>query len=267
MGLLDNVRKIEKRIEKLAERSDVPLQPIEIRKAALDEIEDLVEPSGRSRRVFPYNQVTLEVVASQAGQRAAVEAVLGKGSDLLAAVADRLRAAGCSAPGDLDVRVKVVRRPGAEWETGRLFRVVCERRSAAQAPAASASAGLQPATLSVVKGEATRKVFALKAERTNIGRLAEVLDRDKRVVRRNQVVFTEREDGINQTVSRAHAHIVRTPGGDYRLFDDHSSCGTRVFRGGRTIPLPAGSPRGTRLQSGDEIYVGQACLRFDLAEA
>jgi pSer/pThr/pTyr-binding forkhead associated (FHA) protein len=103
----------------------------------------------------------------------------------------------------------------------------------------------------------------LKAERTNIGRLPEVLDRDRRVVRRNQIVFTDRENGINQTVSRAHAHIRRTEQGEYRLFDDHSSCGTRVFRGGRTIALPAGSPRGTRLQPGDEIYVGQACLRFE----
>ena len=93
-----------------------------------------------------------------------------------------------------------------------------------------------------------------------------MLDRDKRVVRRNQVVFTERDNGINQTVSRAHAHILRTPGGEYRLFDDNSSCGTRVFRGGRTIPLPSGSPRGTTLRSGDEIYIGQACLRFDITE-
>ena len=44
MGILDNVRKIEKRIEQLAERTDIPPQPIEIRKAALDEIEDLVQP-------------------------------------------------------------------------------------------------------------------------------------------------------------------------------------------------------------------------------
>ncbi len=45
MSIIENVRRLEKRIEKLAERSDVPLQPIEVRKAALDEIEDLVEPA------------------------------------------------------------------------------------------------------------------------------------------------------------------------------------------------------------------------------
>jgi hypothetical protein len=266
MGILDNVHKIEKRIEKLAERSDIPLQPLEIRKAALDRIEDMAEPSGRSRRVFPYSHVTVEVVVARAGQRAAMEAVLGEESGLAAAVAERLEAAGCPAPRELDVRLKLVRRAGAEWETGRIFRVVCERRQAASAHAAPAAAVGRPAALAVIRGDATRKVYGLKAEQTNIGRLPEVLDRDTRVVRRNQVVFTDCENGVNQTVSRAHAHITRTPGGDYRLFDDNSSCGTRVFRGGRTIPLPSGSPRGTKLQAGDEIYVGQACLRFEIAE-
>ena len=135
MGILDNVRKIEKRIERLAERSDIPPQPIEIRKAALDEIEDLAEPSGRTRRVFPYNHVTVEVVVPQAGQRAAMEAVLGEEGGLAAAVAERLRAAGCAAPRDLDVRLKIVRRPGSEWETGRLFRVMCERNAGGRTPA------------------------------------------------------------------------------------------------------------------------------------
>jgi hypothetical protein len=263
MSILDNVRKMEKRIEKLAQRSDIPPQPLEIRKAALDEIEDLLEPSGRSRRLFPYNQVTVEVMAVQSGQRAAIEAVLGEPGDFKGAIVERLRAAGCSPPRDLDVHLKIVKRPGAEWETGRIFRVVCERKPTAAVAGSATSPGAGTGTLVVIKGEAAHRAFTLKAERTNIGRLSEVLDRDQRVVRRNQVVFTDRENGINQTVSRAHAHLVRSPDGGYRLFDDHSSCGTRVFRGGRTIALPAGSPRGTRLQSGDEIYVGQACLRFE----
>jgi hypothetical protein len=265
MGILENVHKIEKRLEKLSQRTDIPLQPIEIRKAALDDIEDQVTPAGRSRHVFPFDHVTVEVVAP-AGQRAAMEAVLGHEGEFPAAVAERLRSAGCAAPRDLDVQVKFVKRPGTEWETGRLFRVVCEKKARPAAAASADATAAAAATLSVVKGNAARKAFALKAERTNIGRQPEVLDRDKRVVRRNQVVFSDAESGINQTVSRAHAHILRTPSGGYRLFDDNSSCGTRVFRGGRTIALPAGSPRGTQLQSGDEIYIGQACLRFELTE-
>jgi hypothetical protein len=264
MGILDKVQKLEKRLEKLAERSDVPLQPIEIRKAALDEVEDLVAPAGRSRRVFPYNRITVEVMATDARQRAAMEAVLGEASDLSAAVADRLKSAGCPQPRGLEVRLKLVKRAGAEWETGRVFRVQCERVEAEVPPAAAPRIGPGAAQLVVVKGESTRRTYAVGAEHTNIGRLPEVVDKDKRVVRRNHVVFTEREDDVNQTVSRAHAHIALTPAGEYRLFDDHSTYGTRIFRAGRTITLPTGSPRGTRLQPGDEIYLGQACVRFEL---
>jgi hypothetical protein len=270
MSLLDKVQKLEKRLEKLAERTDVALEPLEVRRAALDELEDLVQPSGRAKRVFPYDRVVVEVVAPDARRRVAMEAVLGEGSDMASAVADRLKAAGCGVPRGLEVSARVVKRAGAEWETGRVFRVICERRAdglaARSGVGAAVPAAAGTATLTVVKGETTRKSVTLSAERTNIGRLAEVVDHEKRVVRRNQVVFTEREDGINRTVSRAHAHIALTPSGEYRLFDDHSSYGTRIFRGGRTIPLPSGSPRGTKLQSADEIYLGQACLRFEIKQ-
>jgi hypothetical protein len=44
------------------------------------------------------------------------------------------------------------------------------------------------------------------------------------------------------------------------LKDDGSAHGTAVLRKGQTIPVPQGS-RGTRLQSGDDIVLGQAKLR------
>ncbi|RPJ62408.1 MAG: FHA domain-containing protein [Acidobacteria bacterium] len=112
-----------------------------------------------------------------------------------------------------------------------------------------------------MKGSATRKTFPLTGDRVNVGRLAEVLDRDRRVIRRNQVAFDESDDAVNQTVSRAHAHIRISPSGECRLFDDRSSYGTRIFRGGQTISLPPTSQRGTKLKDGDEIYFGQACVR------
>jgi pSer/pThr/pTyr-binding forkhead associated (FHA) protein len=63
-------------------------------------------------------------------------------------------------------------------------------------------------------------------------------------------------------VSRKHAHI-RFDGSEYRLCDDSSEYGTRVFRDGRSIDVPPGNRRGEKLRSGDEIYVGRACLRFE----
>lgn len=263
MGILDKVQKLEKRLEKLAERNDVPLQPIEVRKAALEEIEDLVEPAGRSRRVFPYNRVTIEVATTDARQRAAMDAVLGAESDLAAAIAGRLKAAGCPQPRGLEVRLRLVKHAGPEWQTGHVFRVHCERVEAAPETPAAVGGAAGAAHLIVLEGSATRRSFALGAGRTNIGRLAEVVDKDRRVVRRNHVVFADTDEGVNATVSRAHAHVATTPAGEYRLFDDRSTYGTRILRAGRTIALPAGSPRGTGLQPGDEIHVGRARLRFE----
>ena len=51
--------------------------------------------------------------------------------------------------------------------------------------------------------------------------------------------------------------------GDYRLCDDGSEFGTRVFRDGRSIEVPAGDRRGEKLRPGDEIYLGRACLSLN----
>jgi hypothetical protein len=263
MSIIDNVKKLEKQLEKLAERSDVPVQPIEVRKATLDEVEDLVEPASKSRRIFPYNRVTVEVVATDAKRRAAMEAVLGERSDLGKAVSDRLKSAGCPLPKDLQVRLKLVKRAGAEWEKGRAFRLKCEHVEEEAPATGSPRSAAGTAALVVVKGETTRERYVIKGGCTNIGRLAEVVDKDSRVVRRNQVVFTDCNNGVNLTVSRTHAHIAPTPSGEYRLFDDGSSSGTRILRSGRTFALPPGSPRGTKLLPGDEVFFGQACMRFE----
>jgi hypothetical protein len=261
MSIFDKVAKLEKRIEKLTVRDDVPMEPVEIRRAILDEVESLVQPGPRARPVFPFTQLEIALAVPDAKRRAALDAVLGGDTGLQAAIEERLHEAGCAKVPELEVRLRYVRKPGAEWQTGRVFRVSGEQRAAALAAPAGAPA--TSAQLVVVKGATTKKSYALSAERTNIGRIAEVLDKERRVARRNQVVFTEGADPTNDSVSRAQAHIVRTARGEYRLFDDRSAHGTRIFRGGRTIALPSGSPRGVRLQAGDEIYFGQACMRFE----
>ena len=116
----------------------------------------------------------------------------------------------------------------------------------------------------VVKGKADHAEYSLERARTNIGRMPELTDADQRVVRRNDVVFEEGADEANATVSRKHAHI-RLDGAEYRLCDDGSEFGTRVFRDGRSIEVPAGNRRGEKLRAGDEIYLGRACLRFERA--
>jgi hypothetical protein len=297
MGILDKVVKIEKSIEKLAVRKDVPATPIEIRRAILDDIEEQAQPAGRSRKVFPYDRLTIEVLAGGARRgdarvapgtpsapaRQELDAVLNPEEGLVEAIRERLHEAGCDRVGRLQVTVKVIRKARPDWRPGSLFQVTYERTVGAElaspkhpgAASAPAAAGLKtrpaaetPSTeprqaqMVVLEGNAAKKAYTLIAERTNIGRLAEVTDRHRRVVRRNQVVFLDIDSDVNQTVSRAQAHIRFTPPADYRLYDDHSSYGTRILRDGRMIDLPSGSPRGVKLRAGDEIYFGRARVVF-----
>jgi hypothetical protein len=266
MSLIDKVTRLEKRIGQLAARSDVTPQPLEIRQGILDAVEERVQPGARGRRVFPFNRVTVDVLSADAAERASIDAVLEGEEGLREAVVDRLREAGCTKVEALRLRLRFAKKRTGDWPGTSVFRVTCqaEDEPAATVPAEEPQAVVRLAQVIVVKGTAARRSFPLSADTVNIGRQAEVLDKERRVVRRNQVVFASDADPANESVSRAHAHITRSAKGEFRLFDDHSSYGTRIFRAGKTIELPSGSPRGTRLQDGDEVYVGRACLRFEL---
>jgi len=115
-----------------------------------------------------------------------------------------------------------------------------------------------------VRGKTVQESYPLEKPRTNIGRLRELTDNRQQIVRRNDVVFEEGADEANASVSRAHAHIrLDRETGQYRICDDESEYGTHIFRDGRSIEVPAGNRRGERLCSGDEIYIGRACLRYE----
>jgi hypothetical protein len=212
-------------------------------------------------------------MARRSPARAELEAVLNPEDGLVDAIRERLQEAGCDRVGRLEVSVKVIGKARPDWKPGASFQVTYQRSEAANAPAAppapagprtraSKTAIPRQAQLVVLEGDATKKAYLLSGERTNIGRLAEVADKHRRVVRRNQVVFLDADNETNQTVSRAQAHIRFAPPAEFRLYDDHSSYGTRILRDGRMIDLPSGSPRGVKLQPGDEIYFGRARVLF-----
>ena len=142
--------------------------------------------------------------------------------------------------------------------TGRPFRIDYLNQRHAEAPPA---AERPPARLIVVKGEAGAAEYLIAANRINIGRLQEVISEKEGLRRANDVAFGEAET----TVSREHAFLTYEPAtGRFRICDDRSQRGTSIFREGRRIEVPKGSRRGTQLQSGDEIHLGDARLRFEI---
>jgi hypothetical protein len=128
------------------------------------------------------------------------------------------------------------------------------------------AAGSRPLLrLTVVKGQAARPSYDLAAERIFLGRLEEVLDAAGRVMRRNDVAFLE-EGELSHTVSREHARIAWDAATQsYWLRDEGSAAGTVIFRTGRSIEVSRHDRRGVRLETGDEVYLGRAALKAEIA--
>jgi hypothetical protein len=251
MSLFSEIEKtIERGFRHWTERMFGPGQAddlVILHHAILEEIEGKVATMGRGRRVFPFPRVTVTLSAAEPSRRAVLESAFGQrlGED----IRESLKAAQCEMPRGFAVEVRTDDNGASpyaiEYHTVR-----------------PASAAASTARLIVTKGRTEQTEYLLEKARVNIGRLAELTDSDQRMTRRNDIVFEEGADEANGTVSRKHAHI-KLDAGDYRLCDDGSEFGTRVFRDGRSIDVPAGNRRGEKLRPGDEIYLGRACLRFE----
>jgi len=221
-----------------------------VHRAILEEVDGKVQVVARGRRVFPFARLLVTLIAAEEERRGILQGAFGE--RLPADIREMLEGSGCEIPRGFTVEVR----------TGAAGEGAYEIEYFADAPKPSAAAPAEPGRVVIVKGKAERRDYTLDRPRTNLGRMAELTDADHRVIRRNDIVFEEGADEVNATVSRRHAHI-RIDEGEYRLADDGSEFGTRVFREGRSIEIPAGDRRGERLRPGDEIYLGRACLRFE----
>ena len=249
-------------------------EPMEIRRALLDEVESRIVSAGGGKRVFPFNRLHIFLLAPGSRERIELEAVVRDVWDLQAEVRERLTECGCPVPPDLTVDVEVTEQGGPEYGDRR-YRIDferVERRVSAPPPAAAPGAGTVQLSvpspgerptleLTVLKGTATRKVYSFPAGRLSLGRMEEIVDDEGRVRRRNDVAFLEEGD-VNQTVSREQARILYDEAsGELRLRAEHGASSTRILRDGRSIDVSSRDTRGVRLLSGDEIYFGRACVK------
>jgi hypothetical protein len=238
-------------------------EPLEIVHAIVEAVEHEIQAGGRGRRMFPFNRITLSVLAPSRDARARFEAVFAGEPTLRERIADRLQSAGCEAV-ELVVDVVYVTRAQRSG-TNHAFHIEFARVTPVGTE--EGSRGPEPARLelTIVRGVAEQRTYAFMARRIDLGRCAEVRDSRNRLIRTNHVAFAEASGDVNQSVSRKHAHIGYASGG-YRLYDDGSVHGTSIVRTGKAVAVPAGS-RGVRLQSGDEIVLGEARVRIRFDEA
>jgi hypothetical protein len=264
VDILGRARKLEARIartiDRAAQRVVTPggREPLELMHVIVDAVEDEVQAGGRDTRVFPFNRIKVSVAAPARHVRARLEAVFEGPPSLRDRIVERLEAAGCDVPG-LTVKVAYVAQPAPGWPSPDCH-VEFDRVSASE-PAPPPAPAPTRIRLTVLAGVAEQAQYSFALGRIDLGRCAQVRDQRQRLVRSNHVAFVDTEAPHNQSVSRRHAHIRYLPDeGGYRLFDDRSAQGTGVLRNGRTLAVPPGS-RGIRLQSGDEIVLGEARLR------
>lgn len=264
MSLFSEIEKtIERGFHRFAERMFGPADSGELlllHRAILAEVEGKVQIVARGRRVFPFARVVVTLVAAEAERRTILQAAFGE--RLGADIREAMEGSECELPRRFSVEVRTAEAGLRAFEiaySAKPAKIEAAAQAATQAATPTATA---TGRVILVKGKTASPEYRLERARTNIGRLVELTDADHRMVRRNDVVFEEGADEANATVSRKHAHI-RLDAGDYRLCDDGSEFGTRVFRDGRSIEIPAGNRRGEKLRPGDEIYLGRACLRFE----
>lgn len=275
MNILQKVKRFEAGVTRAVERAarewsqSGAHEPLEIAQAIVDTVGERLEPAARGRYVFPFNRIHVTVAASREA-RARFQAVFESEPTLQERIAARLRDGGCN-PALVQAVVTYAARSSPGWQTPE-FHVEFTRGAAVPAsasvvepepapgPAPEAARELQ---ITIVRGTAEAPSYTFTLPRVNLGRCAEVRDSLSRLVRTNHVAFVDLATS-NQSVSRQHAHIEYIESArQYRIRDDRSAQGTHIVRKGRTVPVPAG-PRGVRLESGDEIVLGEARARIVL---
>jgi len=268
MSLLKRVEsELEERLRRLfAPPEGEGRELLEIQRGILEEVVSKAQKLPRGKLTFPYNELSVSIPVVEPERRPLFEMVFVEEDQLARDIRETLVQAGCTPPAKLtvDVRLAVAAMPEA---SAKGFHIVYRRNEAPArrpTPHGSIFAKKAGARLVVMQGKATQESYQLTKSRVHVGRLAEVLDDQHRLVRLNDIVFSDRDHPANGTVSRKHAHL-RYDGasGEFRLFDDYSAYGTSVFRDGELMTIPSGGGRGVALRAGDEIYFGQARVRFE----
>lgn len=274
MPLRDRLVKLESTLERLF-GGRPPKEPLEVRRAVVEGLAGEVRPVGGGRRVLPVGKVTVSVVATDPAEKRLFKEALTGPTGVEADLRRALDAAGAEWPRGFGVTVKFVKAPGEDWRPGARFHVITgdapagaqadESETAAPA-AAPAPATASSLTLRVTTGQAKPKHVTSTGDRVCIGRQATVADANGRVVRRNDIAFVG-EDEISRSVSRAHANVQWVAAaGTWRVYDEQSSHGTVISRGGRLIQVPPGRD-GLKLAAGDELHVGRAVVVVEIAPA
>lgn len=238
--------------------------PADIRREILAMVESKFVV-GRGGKMFPFGKVVVTLQPLTETQSGAFKAEFVEGGSLEADVRRMIRESCIQDAEGLQILVRLSPVPASgelRPAPGPLFQldfVEAELQREREVP---------EIRIVVTKGAAEQGEYRFKKGHILIGRLKEVLDREGRLIRKNDLAFLDNGSDINSSVSPIQARIwFDDEKRRFLLMDEVSRYGTRIVRRGRTIEAPPGGTRGVRLGPGDEVYFGQACVRVELPEA
>jgi hypothetical protein len=258
--LQETEQKLIKRVEHAFGQEKVQT-PVDVRREILEEVESKIS-IGTSGKVFPFSKVMILLQPHTQSQHGAFKTAFVQNGSLKADILQKLKETHARCPDELEINVEL--RWDPDLDQTRDFSNPSFKLNFLD-PGPLGEQEVPEITLAVSKGAAEQPVYRMKKRRILIGCSSEVLDREGRMVRKNDVVFLDNGDDINSTVSGIHTRIwfdFEKKG--FRIMDEGSRYGTRIVREKRSIEVPGGNDRGIRLRSGDEIYCGLACLHFEL---
>ena len=232
----------------------------EIRIAVLDAVKEKAHRAG-GKLVFPYNLIRVHLLGVPSEQAAVFRSAF-LSSYFAEELRNGLSRGSYRFPPELAVDVTTTDAMPAAGESWLNVETLIE--DAKPEPVAMIA---QHAHLKVSIGKAEPAELMLDRARTNIGRTRDAVQSGG-PTRHNDIAFSE-EDSLSRSVSRQHAHIeLDAKSGQYRLFNDRvykgaEQCGVYLVRTGVSQPVHRGG-HGVILESGDEIHLAQAVLRFEL---
>ena len=264
MGLWDKLIKAQRGLRTRSargfERATSP-KPAEIRREILAQVESGIL-AGQGGETLPFGKIVVTLQPSTEEQRDAFMETFLEGDSLESDVRRMIK--GLRSQDKEEVQVIVRMSPGSNSLEARpaphpLFQldfIKAAMRREREFP---------EIRMVVTKGAAEKGDYRFSKRHILIGRLSEVLDREGRLVRKNDLAFLDDGSDVNSSVSPIQARVwFDDESRDYLIMDEISRYGTRIVRGGGSIEVPAGDARGVPLQRGDEVYFGQACVRFEL---
>ncbi len=247
---------VRQSLQSHAPSAEVP-ELSEIRHDILEEVRGNVQELSTGRYVFPFDRILVEVRPRSPAERAAIQTVWIDGGELQTEIRSVLARADCQYDKNLTVETQLSdAAAGTEFGGGKSFRLAFE--STARQAATARPVEARPAiSLTVLTGSAEPASLVLASAITNLGRLREVFDGEGEFVRSNDLAFSEVQNGINETVGRTHAHIIRQEDGRFAIANSrrHEKTPVAIIRNGRSIPvILIAEP----IEPGDVILLGRA---------